>query len=69
MAALLGGHSQIAVLGTRASGPTASHSCLLGVWGGRAIKRLEEEEVRVSEDFELSWVEGMEKEGDRCEER
>lgn len=40
----------------------------MGVWGGRAIKRLEEEEVRVSEDFELSWVEGMEKEGDRCEE-
>lgn len=39
----------------------------VGVWGGRAIKRLEEEEVRVSEDFELSWAEGTEKEGDRCE--
>lgn len=35
LAALLGGHSQTAVLGTRASGPTAPQSCLLGVWGGR----------------------------------
>lgn len=26
--------------------------------GGRTIKRLEEEGIRVNEDFELSWVEG-----------
>lgn len=55
----------------KTSAVAGGEDCLgqLGVWGGRAIKRLEEEEVRVSEDFELSWVEGMEKEGDRCEER
>ena len=41
-------------------GKQEGEDCLeqFDVGGGRTIKRLEEEGIRVNEDFELSWVEG-----------